>query len=72
VILRRNDGWRGWSITAALVHVLLGTCNIVFWPSFAAAGVVPVGITAATIHVIFASLELWAYVQPSSRVTTSS
>ena len=68
MILRRNDGWRGWNLTAALVHVLLGTCNLIFWPSFANAGVVPVGIIATTIHVIFAALELWAYLNPSARV----
>jgi hypothetical protein len=72
MILRRNDGWAGWSLTAALVHILLGTCNIIFWPSFAAAGVVPVGIIATTIHVIFAALELWAYLQRTSRATAKA
>ena len=61
MILRRNEGWRGWNLTASLVHVLLGTCNVIFWPSFEAAGVVPVGIIATAIHVIFAALELRMY-----------
>ena len=68
MILRRNDGWRGWNLVAALVHILLGSCNIIFWPSFAAAGVVPVGIIATAIHVIFATLELWAYFAVAPRV----
>ena len=67
MILRRNDGWRGWNLVAGarprsarhLQHHLLAV--------FASAGVVPVGIIATAIHVIFAALELWAYLQPSAR-----
>ena len=72
MILRRHDRQPGWNLTAGLVHVLLGTCNIIFWPVFASAGVVPVGIIATAIHVIFAVLEIWAYFQPASRVTATA
>ena len=69
MILRRKDGWRGWNLTAALVHVLLGACNVIFWGSFAAAGVVPVGIIATTIYVIFATLEIRACFNRAARAT---
>ena len=67
MILRRNDGWRGWNLVAGLVHVLLGTCNLVFWPVFASASVVPMGIIATAMHAVFAILEIWTYVQVSRR-----
>lgn len=63
MVIRRNDGWAGWNIVAALVHTLLGTCNILFWASFEAAGVVPVGYIATGMHIVFAVLELWAFVR---------
>jgi len=49
LILRRKDGWRGWNLTAGLVHLLLGTCNLIFWPVFESAGVVPIGVIATLI-----------------------
>lgn len=61
MILRRGDGWAGWNLVAGLVHTLLGACNIIFWPSFEAAGVVPVGYIATGIHIIFAGLEFWEF-----------
>ena len=61
MILRRNDGWAGWHLAAALVHILLGTCNLIFWPIFEAAGLVPMGIVATAMHAVFAGLELRAY-----------
>ena len=72
MILRRNDGWRGWNLIAGLVHVLLGTCNLVFWPVFASAGVVPMGIIATAMHGIFAALEIWAYLQSTQRVPVNA
>ena len=62
LVLRRNDGWAGWHLAAALVHILLGGCNLIFWPVFVATGVVPVGIIATTMHVVFAGLQLWAFI----------
>ena len=43
MILRRKDGWLGWHLSAALVHTLLGTCNLIFWPLYAEVGLVPMG-----------------------------
>lgn len=42
-IIRRHDGWRGGALT---VHLLLGMCNIVFWPLFASWHQIPMGIAA--------------------------
>ncbi len=62
MILRRKDGWAGWHLSAALVHTLLGTCNLIFWPLYAEVGLVPAGIVSTAMHVVFAVLQLWAYV----------
>ena len=61
LILRRNDGWPGWHLAAAIAHTLLGTCNLVFWPIFAEWGLVPMGVISTAMHVVFVVLQLWAY-----------
>lgn len=61
-IIRRNDGFVGWHAVAAGVHFLLGACNLIFWPLFATWGLVPMGIAATAMHVIFFVLESWAFV----------
>jgi hypothetical protein len=66
LILRRHDGWVGWHATAAGTHLLLGTCNVVFWPLFETWGLVPMGIGATAMHVIFFVLEARAFVRVRS------
>lgn len=65
-ILRRHDGWGGWHATAAATHLLLGTCNIVFWPIFTATGLVPMGIGATAMHSVFLVLQAWAFARAKS------
>ncbi len=60
MILRRRDGWAGWHVTAALVHVLLGGCNLVFWRLFETWDFVTAGVLATAMHGVFAMLELGA------------
>jgi hypothetical protein len=60
LILRRNDGWAGWHASAALVHILLGGCNLIFWPLYEASNLVTLGVLATAMHAAFAGLELWA------------
>lgn len=64
LILRRKDGWGGWHLSAALVHILLGSCNLIFWPLYEASGLVTIGIVATAMHGVFAALELWAAFAP--------
>jgi hypothetical protein len=67
LIIRRKDGWAGWHPAAALVHALLGGCNLIFWPAFEASNLVTMGIVATAMHAVFAALQLWASV-PSVRI----
>jgi len=65
-IIRRNDGFIGWHAVAAAVHLLLGVCNLIFWPLFATWGLVPMGIAATAMHAVFFVLETWAFLSGRS------
>ena len=56
----RKDLRRFWHAFAAAVHVLLGGANIVFWASFSAFGMVPMGVAATIAHALFVVLQLAA------------
>ena len=66
-LLLRADPARAWHLTAVAVHVLLGTSNLVFWPSFAAAGMLAVGYITTVLHGLFATLQLLAAFSAHSR-----
>jgi hypothetical protein len=59
---------RRWHGTAAAVHGLLGTSNLVFWPLFGFAGMLAVGYVTTVFHGVFAMLQLAAALgaQPQS------
>lgn len=60
VLLWRAEPVRFWHGTAAAVHVLLGTSNLVFWPLFGFAGMLAVGYVTTVLHGAFAALQLAA------------
>jgi hypothetical protein len=51
---------RSWHFTAAAIHVLLGTCNLVFWQIFPAANMLAGGYITTSLHWIFVVLQLAA------------
>jgi hypothetical protein len=60
VLLWRAAPMRLWHLTAAGVHVLLGTANLVFWPIFVAADALWAGYVTTTLHWAFVVLQLSA------------
>jgi len=48
------------TLTAAAIHVLLGTANLVFWQLFIAADMLTVGYVTTALHGLFAALQLLA------------
>ena len=62
VLLWRAEPLRSWHLTAAAVHVLLGTANLVFWPIFIAADMLAVGYITTSLHWLFVALQLFAAV----------
>ena len=51
---------RIWHFTAAAVHVLLGTANLLFWQLFVSADMLAVGYVSTILHAGFAGLQLFA------------
>jgi hypothetical protein len=60
LIGHRNASHAGWHWFAALVHLLLGASNLLFWSSFTTYGLVPMGIAATAMHAAFFALQLIA------------
>ncbi|MGB3338204.1 MAG: hypothetical protein WBA73_13590 [Devosia sp.] len=72
-VLRRNDQFAGWHAVAGCLHLLLGTCNVIFWPVFLSGPVASVGGLLATLmHAVFAVLQLWAFVRSFPGTTSRS
>ena len=51
---------RAWHLTAAAVHALLGTSNLVFWQIFVAADMLAGGYLTTGLHGMFFVLQLAA------------
>jgi hypothetical protein len=60
VLLWRAAATRAWHFTAAAVHVLLGTANLVFWQAFVAGDMLVVGYVTTALHWLFVGLQLAA------------
>jgi hypothetical protein len=60
VLLWRAEPWRSWHVTAAAVHILLGTANLVFWQIFVVADVLVMGYLTTSLHWLFVVLQLFA------------
>jgi hypothetical protein len=57
---------RLWHFTAAAIHVLLGSANLVFWQMFIAADMLPAGYLTTSLHWAFVGLQLAAAVTISA------
>lgn len=62
VLLWRALSTRAWHLTAAAVHVLLGTSNLVFWRIFPFADMMAAGYVTTSLHWLFVVLQLAAAV----------
>jgi hypothetical protein len=62
-----RDGRRFWHVLAATVHTLLGTANLLFWDSFVAFGMVPMGIAATVVHFVLVSAHTTAFIASRER-----
>jgi hypothetical protein len=60
VLLWRAAPERSWHLTAAAIHVLLGTANLVFWPIFVAADMLAMGYVTTSLHWLFVASQLAA------------
>jgi hypothetical protein len=67
VLLWRAEPERAWHLTAAAVHVLLGTSNLVFWQIFVATDMLAMGWVTTVLHWLFVALQLTAAASTYSR-----
>lgn len=65
VLLWRAEPLRSWHVTAAAVHVLLGTSNLVFWQIFVATDMLAMGWVTTVLHWLFVALQLAAAAVPT-------
>jgi hypothetical protein len=70
VAMARRGPAPGWHGYAALVHLMLGTANLVFWRTFTEFDKVSLGVIATTLHGLFFMLEL-ACLAAASRTTAA-
>lgn len=52
-----------WHLLAAVVHLVLGGANVLFWSSFHAYDMIRAGIVATTLHGVLLVLQIAAYVR---------
>ena len=51
-----------WNQLACIIHFILGSCNVVFWPFFASGQHLKIpGVIATILHFTLASAELYAW-----------
>ena len=60
ILMWRAQPARGWHLTAAAIHVLLGTANLVFWQLFIVSDMLLVGYVTTALHSLFVVLQMSA------------
>lgn len=58
----RRDMKPHWHLYLALVSLLLGGSNLLFWDSFAEVGLVTAGIIATAVHIVFLVLQTYCFI----------
>jgi hypothetical protein len=57
ILMWRSQASRSWHLTAAAIHVLLGTANLVFWQLFIVSDMLVVGYATTVLHATFIGLQ---------------
>jgi hypothetical protein len=68
VLLWRAEPIPKWHLTAAAIHALLGTSNLVFWQIFVAADMLAGGYLTTTLHWSFVALHILAVSTSGARM----
>ncbi|MDK4736953.1 hypothetical protein [Rhizobium sp. CNPSo 3490] len=67
VLLWRAVPGRQSHLTAAGIHILLGSCNLLFWDVFVVGDVLAVGYVTTVLHWLFVALQLTAAASAAPR-----
>lgn len=65
ILMWRAEPSRAWHLTAAAIHALLGSSNLIFWQIFIAADMMMVGYVTTTLHGLFVVLQISAAIAAS-------
>ena len=60
ILMWRAEPSRAWHLTAAAIHALLGSANVIFWQFFIAADMLTVGYVTTILHGLFVVLQMSA------------
>lgn len=60
VLLWRAASTTSWHLTGTAIHLLLGTCNIIFWQLFVATDTLPMGWITTVMHGLLFVLQSFA------------
>jgi hypothetical protein len=63
VLLWRAVSTTSWHLTGAVIHLLLGTCNVIFWQLFIATETLPMGWVTTVLHgqlLVLQSFAAWS------------
>jgi len=67
VLLWRAVPGRQWHLAAAGIHILLGSCNLLFWDVFVVGDVLAVGYITTLLHWLFVALQLTVAASAATR-----
>ena len=57
LLSHRKASGASWNWVAAATHLLLGSANLLFWPSFASYGLETMGVVATGMHAVLFALQ---------------
>jgi hypothetical protein len=60
VLLWRAPSAPSWHLTGAAIHLLLGSCNVIFWQFFIAMDALPMGWVTTVMHGLLFALQSFA------------
>ena len=72
ITLWRVPASRSWHLTAAAIHLLLGTANLTFWGIFVGSQMLALGYLSTILHGVFMALQLGAAVASGPASSASS
>lgn len=70
LVVHRNWPTARWHWVGAAMHTLLGGCNLIFWPLFAANNSLTLGVVTTAMHIAFVLLHVTAGLARSPALVT--
>ena len=69
ILMWRAEPSRAWHLTAAAIHTLLGSANLIFWQLFIASDMLMVGYVTTALHGLFVLLQISAAITASHQMS---